>query len=137
MERCVLVADRDRGLAHAIQRCLAAHEIPVEIAHDGLQCLTALQTFAPAVLLLDSVLLWGGADGVLEWLNDENPLQPPAVILAEDPEFCTLPAALSAKAACRIRRPSSLKTLLPFVNQLIECIHKTQSANIDSMASLP
>lgn len=137
MECCVLIVDRDRGLAEAVQRCLVAYGIPAEVAHDGLQCLAAMEAFVPAVVVLDPHILWGGADGVLEWLNHEDPLQPPAVILAEEPDVCTLSEALRAKAACKVTRPKSLRTLLPYVHQLIECIHRVQAANVAPSTQAP
>lgn len=136
MKRCVLIVDRDRGLAEAVQRFLNGHGIHAEVAHDGLQCVAALEAHAPAVVVLDPHILWGGADGVLEWLSHEDPLQPPAVILTEDPNVCTLSEPLRAKAACKIQRPASLKKLLPYLHQLIECFHKLQSTPVETSAQV-
>jgi carbon storage regulator len=45
----------------------------------------------PTVLVLDTEILWGGGDGVLEWLRDEEPMPPPTVVVANGRGCCRLP----------------------------------------------
>jgi DNA-binding response OmpR family regulator len=44
----------------------------VETASDGMDCVEKLRCVTPVVLVLDLELRWGGADGVLAWLREED-----------------------------------------------------------------
>lgn len=44
----------------------------METSTDDLDFLAKLRQVTPAVLVLDLELIWGGVDGVLAWLREEN-----------------------------------------------------------------
>lgn len=126
-----LIADRDRGLAEATRRCLTARGCEVAIATNGLQCLEKLRALAPAVLVLDPEILWGGGDGVLEWLTGEEPLAPPIVVLLESPDGRRIPVRLLPSIDHHLQRPKGLHDLLSFAHQL-ESILISSKLPVDS-----
>jgi DNA-binding response OmpR family regulator len=81
MKPTLLVADSDAELCDVYRTFLTRHGYDVETAADGLDCLEKLRRRTPAVCVLDRELRWGGADGVLAWLRDENSTSGVAVVL--------------------------------------------------------
>lgn len=129
-----LIVDHDRGFAEATRRCLAARGNEVAVATDGLQCVEELRAMAPAVLVLDPGILWGGGDGVLEWLRSEEPLTPPTIVLVECSDGHRIPDRLLPSINYQCQRPKSLQDLLPFVHQLESIGEKSTSPGDDSSA---
>ena len=83
MKHCLLIADRDAEWCELYRTFLTVLGYEVETAMDGLDCLAKLRQVAPAVLVLDQGLLWGGGDGVLAWLREERPaLEIPVLLMA-------------------------------------------------------
>ena len=72
MKPPLLVADRDAELRRLYESYLRANGYDVIPALHGLDCLGKLRRLAPAALLLDLELCWGGGDGVLAWLREEG-----------------------------------------------------------------
>ena len=66
----VLVAEREAVHAEVYSRFLLGLGYQVETASDGLECVRKLQTARPRLLVLAWELLWGGADGVLDWIRE-------------------------------------------------------------------
>ena len=81
MPERVLLADRDAFLLAACRDCLCQRGATVATATTGLECIQALRSFAPDVLVLEAELPWGGGDGVLAVLDEQPGLRPPRVIL--------------------------------------------------------
>ena len=81
MKHRLLIANRDAELCDLYRRFLTELGYEVETATDGLDCLAKLRLAAPAVLVLDQELLWGGGDGVLAWLREESPAPKIPVLL--------------------------------------------------------
>ena len=81
MKQTLLIADGDAELCDLYQRFLAERGYQVETSSDGLDCLRKLRQRTPAVLILDLELHWGGGDGVLAWLREENPMHGIPVIV--------------------------------------------------------
>jgi DNA-binding response OmpR family regulator len=54
----------------------------VSLAQGGVECLHALRRSTPDLLLLETPLLWGGSDGVLEVFQDESSHPPPVILIA-------------------------------------------------------
>ncbi len=67
----VLIAVPDNALRQAYRERLAADGFAVETARDGLECVHRLREFGPDVLVLSTVLPWGGGDGVLAVMNED------------------------------------------------------------------
>jgi DNA-binding response OmpR family regulator len=72
MIQTLLIADGDAELCDLYRRFLAERGYEVETSSDGLDCLRKLRQLTPAAFVLDLELHWGGGDGVLAWLREEN-----------------------------------------------------------------
>lgn len=81
MKQTLLIADGDAELCDVYERFLTERGYEVETSSDGLDCLRKLRQVSPAVLVLDLELRWGGGDGVLAWLREENPTPATSVVL--------------------------------------------------------
>jgi len=81
MKHTLLIADGDAELCNVYERFLTDRGYEVETSLDGLDCLRKLRQVTPAVLVLDLELRWGGGDGVLAWLREENLMPGVPVIL--------------------------------------------------------
>lgn len=77
----VLVADGDGELREIFVDFLTSRGMQVETAGDGLECVAKVRDNVPDLIILDAELLWGGGDGVLDWLRYEWPGAPIPVIL--------------------------------------------------------
>jgi len=110
----ILVAEADADLAAAYRQFLAHHGFDVTMASGGLDCLTLLRHWFPAVVALDVDLLWGGADGVLEHLREQRSRRRlPAVILIGQVSEGQLPADLLASPVVKyLCKPFRLSDLL-------------------------
>lgn len=84
MAQQLLIAEADCRLSARLERYFAAHEYSVRLVSGGVECLTALHESSPDVLLLDTALNWGGADGVLSVMDDEDSLLKIPVVLLTD-----------------------------------------------------
>lgn len=72
MNNRLLLANPDIEWRELNHRFLVALGYEVETSTDGLDCLAKLRRSAPAMLVLDLDLLWGGGNGVLAWLREES-----------------------------------------------------------------
>jgi len=81
MNQTLLIADGDAELCDVYGRFLTERGYEVVTSSDGLDCLRKLRQLTPAVLVLDLDLRWGGGDGVLAWLREENPRPAVCVVL--------------------------------------------------------
>ena len=113
-----LIADHDHGLAIAVKRCLLSRGYEAEIANDGLECVEEIKSMVPSVLVLDPTLLWGGGEGVMDWLKSEEPVSPPVVFTVCSDKTYTIPQGLFWQTDFLILRPRSTDEILPYVNQL-------------------
>lgn len=81
MKQTLLIADGDTELCDVYRKFLADRGYEVATSSDGLDCLRKLRELTPAVLVLDLELCWGGGDGVLAWLREENRSPAVSVVL--------------------------------------------------------
>jgi DNA-binding NtrC family response regulator len=83
MRHTLLIAEGDAELCDVYRRFLAARGFTVETATNGLDCLEKLRRVKPTALVLDHNLHWGGGDGVLAWLREQDaPPDVPVVLTA-------------------------------------------------------
>ena len=85
MKHRLLIANRDVEWRELYQRFFTELGYEVESSSDGLDCLAKLRHAAPAMLVLDLDLLWGGGDGVLAWLREEGSAPKIPVLLMGPP----------------------------------------------------
>lgn len=84
MPQRILIADADSYLSDLYQKYFGAHGYSVRVAAGGVECLTALRETTPDVLVLDTELKWGGADGVLAVMDEEDGLSTIPIVLLND-----------------------------------------------------
>lgn len=128
MKASILLADHDPELAEATMRRLLARGYDVQIATDAIQCHSLLRSFFPEVLVLDLAILWGGGDGVLEWLIEEEAVTSPAVAVIANRWWNRIPERLKSRVDVQIQRPESMSDLVPFVSQLESLAYWSQSS---------
>jgi hypothetical protein len=103
----ILFASADDHLIASSHTASAATGSGIVVVHSGLECLEAVRCSAPDLLILDDHLPWGGADGVLNVLNDtygEALAEMPILLLTDDPQSCppsTLRTYPFARTSCR------------------------------------
>ena len=138
-----LVADHDRGIAEAVTRCLVSRGYEAESASDALQCTEKIRNSSPSVLVLDPCLLWGGGDGVMNWLKSEDPVSRPTVFTVCDDESYSISEEMFWGTDFLIRRPHCIGELLPYVNQLeilgsldVQSVHQSR-ANFTKAYEVP
>jgi DNA-binding response OmpR family regulator len=105
----VLIADADPALLEILQSFLRGRGHEVEMAGDGLECLSTLRRFAPDVLVLDRDLLWGGGDGVMAHMREDPSLADVPVIVLADQDISDKPGGLRAGW---LRKPYRFSDLL-------------------------
>jgi CheY-like chemotaxis protein len=113
-----LVAIHEPFLREQLRRFLTTRNFDVAVAADGLQCLEQLREGQPTVLVLDSQLQWGGSNGVLDYLSDEEPFQAVTVVLADGEHLDDiLPRLRTLISQCH-RCPCGLQDLQGFLSCL-------------------
>lgn len=118
MKSSILFVDHDIKLTDAVCRTLTGRGHFVRACTNALECVQALKDGAPTVLVLDRDILWGGTEGVLEYLIRDEPLMPPMIVVTTNDDGMRLPDHLEPWVDLQISRPASLNDLLPFLNQL-------------------
>lgn len=125
-DHCVLVADSDASLTAVYERYLKSQGLRVFVASDGIACLETLQNVRPDVLVLDSDLLWGGADGVLSHLRDKQTLLATDVILVTDAPPRESAALVVPPVIATLRKPFRLRSLLELLQARESTLSKYQ-----------
>jgi DNA-binding response OmpR family regulator len=110
----VLIADRDEDLLESYGRFLASRDVKASLVTNGLNCIEQIRVSPPDVLVLAPGLLWGGTDGVLEWMYGEwgLPEVPPVILLAGGSEADQLYRVLEFPIDEFLVKPVSPRTLL-------------------------
>lgn len=81
----ILIAHFDEHLSGKYAQTLWDYGWEVLTAHSGLECIAKLRRFRPDAFILSSDLLWGGSEGVIDWLRSEPALRmTPIILLADD-----------------------------------------------------
>lgn len=118
--RSVLIADRDEVALDEMRRYLLLRGYEVETATGGVECLNKLRRCEEPILVLESELPWGGADGVL-------------AVLREEPQLANTPVILTSSAVGsvgdRFDRAPVLRLLTkPFsLDDLLRCLHTAEA----------
>lgn len=117
MKPTVLIAESDRELCDIFRKFLTKAGYEVATAADGLDCLGKLRQQMPAVLVLDLELRWGGGEGVLAWLREEDVGSTVSVILTTT---AASPAPFVEEPVVQILfKPFALTALLKSVRDAI------------------
>jgi len=119
MRPFLLVANGDETLTRSVQRILNRQGYHVEAASGGLECVAKLRQARPDVLVLDLDIPWGGGEGVLEWLaEDQRGARPGAILLSGTPPTEQIMHLLIPPVVHYLQKPFSLRVLLRVVEPL-------------------
>jgi DNA-binding response OmpR family regulator len=113
MKPILLIADGDIELRELFEMFLNEHGYDVEIASDGLDCLQKLRQRTPAALILDHNLQWGGADGVVACLREQNGVSEVPVVLTATAGSCL--HLIEPPIVSFLQKPFGLRILLDSV----------------------
>jgi DNA-binding NtrC family response regulator len=120
MRHTLLIAEGDAELCDVYRRFLAARGFTVETATNGLDCLEKLRRVKPTALVLDRNLHWGGGDGVLAWLREQDaPPDVPVVLTATTAYQPQDPDATRPPVVKFLPKPFPLTALLESVGTAI------------------
>jgi DNA-binding response OmpR family regulator len=116
MQRYVIIAEGASSLTERIKSYFIARGYRATTVANALEGIELIKSELPDVLVLDCALLWGGCDGVLDWLQ-------------ADPVGCRIPVVLMTEQSCpeshhplvvrQMRRPFDVESLLQAVNMAI------------------
>jgi CheY-like chemotaxis protein len=81
MKPRLLVAEGDSAVAAEYRQYFTEHGLRVETARDGLHCVEMLDRYVPHALILNCELRWGGGDGVLAVMRQDERLAATPVLL--------------------------------------------------------
>jgi DNA-binding response OmpR family regulator len=113
----ILIADADETLLGLLQMFFRNCGHDAEVASTGLDCLECLQDFDPDLVVLDRELRWGGSDGVLSLMREDESLCQVPVILISDHGQDESPVPPTPPVVQSLRKPFSLRTLLTQVER--------------------
>lgn len=113
----VLLADADEQFLEVVRPFLQARGHVVEVATDGLECLSVQRAFLPDVLLLDQGLLWGGSDGVISRLREmPDSSSVPVIVMTDKSTPERRSAEWDSRGVHWLHRPFQLPELLARIN---------------------
>jgi CheY-like chemotaxis protein len=113
MAAAVLIADANRELCDLYRRFFSHHGWQVRTSGAGFECLAQLRQCSPDLLMLDRLLAWGGADGVLAVMREDPSLARIPVILTSTEAFSEALSGLVSPPVVQVLwKPFSLTVLL-------------------------
>lgn len=113
----VLLASSNARSLEAVHNLLTACGYEVQTARGGVDCVRQLQIWSPDVLVMNTQLDWGGAEGVLGMMGDRLVVPSVPVVAIAIQEEDSLPACFNQYPVVRILpNPHELW-------ELVECIH--------------
>jgi two-component system phosphate regulon response regulator PhoB len=109
----VLIADCDREFLDIAKRFMTQCGHEALVASNGLQCIACLRDSVPDIVVLDSELLWGGSDGVCDFMNEEPTLGAiPVILITDEVAETKTDSEKDFRIFDRIRKPYSLTQLI-------------------------
>lgn len=72
MESTVLIAEDDPELCDLYGHFLSRYGYQVLTASGGVECLSIIRNESPQVIVASVDILWGGADGLVDYLHDAS-----------------------------------------------------------------
>ncbi len=118
----VLIADPDEYLLDNYRDYLEQHGSEVATATNGVECIDRLREFGPDVLVLEPSLLWGGGDGVLAVMHEEQDIPSvPVILLTYGRDRGVLYRLAPFKIDDYQIKPLSAKRLAQRIHSLLAC----------------
>lgn len=123
--KLILIATPDALLRADYQGALGEAGFGVATAENGVECLEAIRKWNPDLLVLDTDLLWGGADGVVAAVaqDPEMPLVPVLLITPRLIRTVLYEISRFSVSDCQTK-PWSAKRLVERIRQLTESQRK-------------
>ena len=118
----VLIADCDESVLKRCAEDCFHRSIALRSATGGVDCLAELRRWPPDVLVLDAELPWGGGDGVLEIMGEDDALaRIPVVLLDGNSANPAGPGRFPPNVVGRLLKPVDIATLLDSVYSAADC----------------
>ena len=114
----VLIADADHALSRSYREVLGERGFTVDTATNGLECVSHLRKSPPHVLVMDPSLPWGGGDGVLAVMREENDVPAVPVLVHASPDDGDVSADLALPVRARASKPLPPEQMASMVRQL-------------------
>lgn len=133
----VLMVDADERLLEAAQGFLWSHGYETIVARHALDCVLIMSEFPPDVLVLDRELLWGGSDGVLEWIGDRPHFADVPVVLTFHNECDEDPLGMTGLPLEHLRKPYSFAALLASIEAGLESPSSSSRSEYDLGVRMP
>jgi len=118
----LMVADADESILERCENYSSLNGIALQIAKGGIECLDALRRSPPDVLVLDMDLPWGGGDGVLTVMREDDLLASiPVVLLDRNSDSGVGPGRFPANVVGRLIKPLDVDTLFDSACSAADC----------------
>lgn len=123
MDATLLIAEHPSLSRDALESFLVRCGFHVETAGDGPECLSALRALEPDVLVVDSELPWGGAAGVVAFLNETRfEFEMPAILVVGEQSPAVLSERIGVPDSCCLEKPVPTDELLDWVGLAMAAI---------------
>ena len=120
MKTGLLIAEHDEELREMFDHFATHSGFDVATASDGLECWTRIQSRAPEVLVVDAQIRWGGGEGVLARLREDNDgCASPVVFVTGDDSPETLSQRFGIDLRNCFQKPFRLSALLDSIRAAI------------------
>lgn len=118
----LMVADADEGMLERCKRHSSLNGIALRTATGGIECLAELRRWFPDVLVLDMHLPWGGGDGVLTVMREDDLLaRIPVVLLDRNADCGVGPRHFPENVVGRLVKPLDVDTLFDSACSAADC----------------
>jgi len=122
MSMRLMVADADQSILERCERYSSLKGISLRTATGGIECLAELRRWFPDVLVLDMHLPWGGGDGVLSVMREDDLLaRIPVVVLDRSADGGVGPGRFPANVVGRLVKPLDVDTLFDSACSAADC----------------
>lgn len=117
----VLIAGSDESVLKRCAENCFRQSIALRSATGGVDCLAELRRWRPDVLVLDAELPWGGGDGVLEIMSEDDALARIPVVLLDRNSGNGGPGRFPPNVVLRLLKPVDVATLFDSVYSAADC----------------
>lgn len=118
----LMVADADQSMLERCERYSSLNGIALRTATGGIECLAELRRWFPDVLVLDMNLPWGGGDGVLTVMREDDLLARIPVVLIDRNADCVVgPRHFPENVVGRLVKPLEVDTLFDSACSAADC----------------
>lgn len=118
----LLVADADEHLLDQCEAYSSLQGIELQTARGGVECVAALRLGPPDVLVLEAELPWGGGDGVLTLMREDDSLaRVPVVLLDSNAGAGADLGRFPANVVGRLVKPLDVATIFDSASAAADC----------------